>query len=104
VAGPVSVIGQLGVSSTVYAGNSSVTFRIMLEETQKAPSTMALTKTNAAQIASALSFIVTSTLVPPSPLRIDKIYQKTTPLRSEWHAAVPRNWCTAPLEVTLPTL
>jgi hypothetical protein len=33
----------------------------MLEETQKAPSTIAPTKTNAAQIASTLSFIVAST-------------------------------------------
>jgi hypothetical protein len=33
----------------------------MLEETQKAPSTIALTKINAVQIASTLSFIVTST-------------------------------------------
>jgi hypothetical protein len=36
-------------------------FCIMLEETQKAPSTIALTKINAVQIASTLSFIVTST-------------------------------------------
>jgi hypothetical protein len=36
-------------------------FRIALEETQKAPSTMAPTKTNAAHTASTLSFIVTPT-------------------------------------------
>jgi hypothetical protein len=59
--GPVSVVGQLGVSSLMCAGNPSVIFRIMLEETQKAPSTIALTKINAAQIANALSFIATST-------------------------------------------
>jgi hypothetical protein len=36
-------------------------FRIMLEETQKAPSTIAPTKANAAHTASTLSFIVTFT-------------------------------------------
>jgi hypothetical protein len=74
-----------------------VIFRIMLEETQKAPSTMALRKTNAAQIASALSFIVTSTRRSSVTVAREKFYQKTTPLRSEWYAAMPRNWCTAPL-------
>jgi hypothetical protein len=39
----------------------SSVFRIMLEETQKAPSRIAPTKTNAAHTASTLSFIVTST-------------------------------------------
>jgi hypothetical protein len=54
--------GQLSVSSMTFAGKTAPSFpRIMLEETQKAPSTIALTKTNAAQIASTLSFIVTST-------------------------------------------
>lgn len=38
-----------------------VLFRIMLEETQKAPSRIAPTKINAANTASTLSFIVTST-------------------------------------------
>jgi hypothetical protein len=38
-----------------------VVFRIVLAETQKAPSKIAPTKTNAAHTASMLSFIVTST-------------------------------------------
>lgn len=41
--------------------NRGVLFRIMLEETQKAPSRIAPTKINAANTASTLSFIVTST-------------------------------------------
>lgn len=63
-------VGQPGVSSMIFPGSPSaapdhhsrgVLFRIMLEETQKAPSRIAPTKINAANTASTLSFIVTST-------------------------------------------
>jgi hypothetical protein len=86
----VLAFGQISVLSAIFSGNPSLIpdqvrtmlFRIVPGETQKAPSRIAPTKTNAAHTANILSFIVTSTrrtsitVVPTKSLAENGAFQK----------------------------
>ena len=97
----VSDVWTLAGLNAIFFGEPDTIFPDHVGETQKAPSRIAPTKTNAAHTATMLSFIAMSTRRTSITVLLNQTYQKAASERSETIAALPHKLCRTHLPVEL---